>query len=124
MPDLTASPVPLHPIDTPKVARAEPVKTDANKQPEKAKKKLTLHTWLNIGAAVVVVIVLALYLSRNLLLGTPTIVYTASSGQLVQNVVASGRVISPQRVTVALQGSGRVLRVAVAEGQAVKPGSC
>ena len=122
MPDLTASPVPLHATDTPKVARAEPVKTDANKQPEKAKKKLTPHAWVKIGVAVVVVIALALYLLRNLLLGTPTTVYTASSGLLVQNVVASGRVISPQRVTVALQGSGRVLRVAVAEGQAVQAG--
>ena len=54
--------------------------------------------------------------------GTPTAVYAATSGELVQNVVASGRVISPQRVTVALQGSGRVLRVAVAEGQAVQAG--
>ena len=40
----------------------------------------------------------------------------------MQSVVASGRVISPQRVTVALQGSGRVLRVAVAEGQSVEAG--
>ena len=65
---------------------------------------------------------LALYLLRNVLLGTPTKVYAATSGELVQSVVASGRVISPQRVTVALQGSGRVLRVAVAEGQAVELG--
>lgn len=65
---------------------------------------------------------LALYLLRNVLLGTPTKAYAATSGELVQSVVASGRVISPQRVTVALQGSGRVLRVAVAEGQAVVAG--
>ncbi|MFN5350420.1 MAG: efflux RND transporter periplasmic adaptor subunit [Polaromonas sp.] len=66
--------------------------------------------------------VLALYLLRNVLLGTPTDVYAATSGELVQSVVASGRVISPQRVTVALQGTGRVRRVAVAEGQAVEAG--
>ena len=65
---------------------------------------------------------MVLYLLRNVLLGTPTNVYAATSVDLVQSVVASGRVISPQRVTVALQGSGRVLRVAVAEGQAVEAG--
>ena len=67
-------------------------------------------------------VALALYLLRNVLLGTPTSVYIAASSELVQSVVASGRVISPQRVTVALQGSGRVLRVAVAEGQTVEAG--
>jgi HlyD family secretion protein len=68
------------------------------------------------------VLAAALYLLRNVLLGTPTPVYTATQAELVQSVVASGRVVSPQRVTVALQGSGRVLRVAVAEGQAVERG--
>ena len=68
------------------------------------------------------VVAVTLYLLRNVLLGTPTSVYEATSGQLVQSVVASGRVVSPNRVTVALQGSGRVLQVAVAEGQQVKAG--
>ena len=65
---------------------------------------------------------LAVYLLRNVLFGTPTNVYAVTSGDLVQSVVASGRVISPQRITVALQGAGRVLRVAVAEGQLVEAG--
>jgi multidrug efflux pump subunit AcrA (membrane-fusion protein) len=77
---------------------------------------------IEIGVAVVVVTALALYLLRNVLLGTPTKAYAATRGELVQSVVASGRVISPQRVTVALQGSGRVQRVAVAEGQVVEAG--
>ena len=85
-------------------------------------KTITSRTWLKIGVAALLVTLLALYLLRNVLLGTPTKVYAATSGELVQTVVASGRVISPQRVTVALQGSGRVLRVAVAEGQAVELG--
>ena len=85
-------------------------------------KTITLRTRLKIGAAALLVVVVVLYLLRNVLLGTPTNVYAASSGELVQSVVASGRVISPQRVTVALQGSGRVLRVAVAEGQMVEAG--
>ena len=79
-------------------------------------------TRLAAVAGAVLLLALVLYLLRNVLLGTPTPVYAATSGELVQSVVASGRVISPQRVTVALQGSGRVLRVAVAEGQTVEAG--
>lgn len=85
-------------------------------------KKTAPRTWLKIGVGIVVVIALALYLLRNVLLGTPTKVYAATSAELVQSVVASGRVVSPQRVTVALQGTGRVLRVAVVEGQSVVAG--
>jgi HlyD family secretion protein len=70
----------------------------------------------------VLVLALALYLLRNALLGTPTPVYAATRGELVQTVVASGRVVSPQRITVALQGTGRVSRVAVVQGQTVQQG--
>lgn len=86
------------------------------------KKAISLRTWLKIGLAAIVLLALALYLLRNLLLGTPTDVYAATQGELVQTVVASGRVISPQRISVALQGAGRVLRVAVAQGQTVQQG--
>ena len=81
-----------------------------------------LRLWLKIGAALVVTSMLALYLLRNVFFGTPVKAYAATSGELVQTVVASGRIISPRRVTVALQGSGRVRRIAVAEGQAVEAG--
>ena len=80
------------------------------------------HTWLKVGVALGVALMLALYLMRNVLLGTPVKAYAATSGELVQTVVASGRIISPRRVTIALQGTGRVRRVAVAEGQAVEAG--
>ncbi len=103
-----------------KTSSAAPQATD--KKPEPTKKVTPLRTWLKISAAVVVAVALALYMLRNVLLGTPTIAYAATSGELVQSVVASGRVISPQRVTVALQGTGRVMRVAVVEGQAVVAG--
>ncbi len=89
---------------------------------EKKRPPRSLRTWLLILLGATLVLVAALYLMRNVILGTPTTVYTATSGELVQTVVASGRVISPQRVTVALQGAGRVLRVAVAEGQTVQQG--
>ncbi len=85
-------------------------------------KNIAPRTWLKIAAAALLIILVALYFSRNIILGTPVNVYSATSGELVQSVVASGRVISPQRITVALQGSGRVLRIAVAEGQTVELG--
>jgi HlyD family secretion protein len=98
-------------------------KTKTDTSPSAPTKKVTSpRTWFKIGMASLVSAILALYLLRNVLLGTPTNVYKAVSGELVQSVVASGRVVSPQRVTVALQGSGRVLRVAVAEGQTVEVG--
>ena len=78
--------------------------------------------WLKWSVGILLVVVLAAYLLRNVVLGTPTQAYAVTRGELVQTVVASGRVISPQRVTVALQGTGRVLRVAVTEGQAVEAG--
>jgi HlyD family secretion protein len=89
---------------------------------EKINNNIKPRTWIKIGALAIVAISLALYLFRNVILGTPTNVYSASSGELVQSVVASGRVVSPQRVTVALQGTGRVQRIAVFEGQAVALG--
>ena len=97
----------------------------ASAEPAPAEDKASprgLRSWLVIALAIGLVLAAALYLLRNVLLGTPTPVYTATQAELVQTVVASGRVVSPQRVTVALQGSGRVLRVAVAEGQTVQRG--
>lgn len=82
----------------------------------------SLRSWLLITLTMTLVLVAGLYLLRNSILGTPTPVYIATQAELVQNVVASGRVISPQRITVALQGSGRVQRVEVIEGQTVERG--
>ena len=112
---LTAAKPPSGPAAAP--ARAAAPAPDEKKAPPRS-----LRSWLLIALACVLVIAAALYLLRNVLLGTPTAVYTATQAELVQTVVASGRVASPQRVTVALQGSGRVLRVAVVEGQTVERG--
>ena len=98
-------------------AAASPKDKDEKKQPPRS-----LRTWLLIALGAVSALALALYLLRNALLGTPTPVVAATSGELVQSVVASGRVVSPQRITVALQSTGRVLRVAVAQGQTVEQG--
>ena len=105
---------------------SEPAKHDTASEPAihkpPEKKAISLSTRLKIAIGVALLALLVLYLLRNVLLGTPTNVYAATSSELVQSVVASGRVISPQRITVALQGSGRVLRVAVVEGQMVERG--
>ncbi len=115
------------PTTTPAQSAAIPKKSSppapaASEQDAHKRSRRSVRSWLLIAAASALGLAIVLYLLRNVLLGTPTKVYPVTSGQLVQTVVTSGRVISPQRVTVALQGSGRVLRVAVAEGQAVERG--
>ncbi len=115
------------PATAPAVPTSPPAKAGAPApaRPAKDERKpptRSLRSWLLIALGVVLVLAAALYLLRNVLLGTPTPVFAATTGQLVQTVVASGRVVSPQRVTVALQGSGRVLRIAVSEGQTVERG--
>ena len=64
----------------------------------------------------------ALYLGRNLILGNPVRVVTAARGPLVQTVVASGRIITPQRVAIGATITERVARIPVDEGQTVKKG--
>jgi HlyD family secretion protein len=115
----TPAPAPPLPTTANPPAAAKPA-SPAPDQKEAAPR--SLRRWLLIVLACVLVLAAALYLLRNVLLGTPTSVYIASQGELVQTVVASGRVASPQRVTVALQGAGRVLQVAVLEGQTVERG--
>ena len=46
--------------------------------------------------------------------------YTVVRGDLVQSVVASGQVITPQRASIAAETTARVVRVPVAEGDTVK----
>ncbi|MBC7621429.1 MAG: biotin/lipoyl-binding protein, partial [Candidatus Saccharibacteria bacterium] len=103
---------------TPKPAVAAPDAADTSKQ----RPAWRASTWLKLCSAALVILALVAYLMRNVVLGTPTAVVAATTGELVQTVVASGRVISPHRVSVALQGTGRVIRVAVVEGQTVQQG--
>ena len=91
-------------------------------KPSKKRSTWGVSTWLKFGVVAFMMLALVAYLIRNVVLGTPTAVYVASSGELVQTVVTSGRVMSPQRVSVALQGTGRVMRVAVLKGQTVRQG--
>jgi len=78
--------------------------------------------WLKIAIAVLVVVSLIAYLSRNILLGKPVEAYAATIGDLSQTVVASGRVMTPQRISIAAETTGRVNAIPVSEGQTVKRG--
>jgi len=60
------------------------------------------------------------FASRNLILGAPVEAYEAIRGDLVQTVVASGRIITPQRVSIGAVITERVARIPVQEGQRVR----
>ena len=78
--------------------------------------------WLKIGAVALLVLLGLAYLSRNRWLGLPVDAYAVTLADLKQSVVASGRVLTPQRVAVAAELSGRVRRIPVDEGQLVTAG--
>lgn len=75
--------------------------------------------WILAG---VVALAAALYFARNLILGTPVQVVSAQRGPLLQTVVASGRIITPQRVAIGATITERVARIPVDEGQTVRKG--
>jgi HlyD family secretion protein len=62
------------------------------------------------------------FASRNLIFGKPAEAYEATRGDLVQTVVASGRVMTPQRVSIGAVITERVARIPVEEGQSVRRG--
>jgi HlyD family secretion protein len=78
--------------------------------------------WVIRAAVLVAVLATAGFAARNLILGEPVDVYSAAITDLTQTVVATGRVATPQRVSVATETTGRVARVPVREGQAVQAG--
>lgn len=63
-----------------------------------------------------------IFVSRNVILGKPVDAYEAIRGDLVQTVVASGRIITPQRVSIGAVITERVARIPVQEGQRVRRG--
>lgn len=78
--------------------------------------------WLIIFAIILVALSLLGYFARNFILGKPVDVYAARIGNLTQTVVASGRVMTPQRISIAAETTGRVNAIPVTEGQTVKHG--
>jgi len=75
--------------------------------------------WSLIGVAALAA---ALFAARNLILGKPVPTVEAVRAALVQTVVASGRIITPQRVSIGATITERVARIPVEEGQTVKKG--
>ena len=62
------------------------------------------------------------FFSRDVILGKPVEAHEAIRGDLVQTVVASGRIITPQRLSVGATVTERVARIPVNEGQKVRKG--
>lgn len=78
--------------------------------------------WLRRAAAIAAILAAAGFVFRDQILGTPVDVYEIGRADLVQTVVASGRVVTPQRVAVGAVITGRVTRIPVEEGQQVRRG--
>ncbi len=95
---------------------------DATKSAPAPRVKMTRPALLKLAFAGVAVCLLIAYLSRNLVLGTPVTSYPVTRTALQQTVVASGRVATPQRVSVASVLAGRVAAIPVHEGQTVLRG--
>jgi HlyD family secretion protein len=103
-------------------AKAAVDRTQGDKAAIHTVKKTTALPWLKIGAGVLLILCILVYTLRNKILGQPVSMVAASTGDLIQSVVASGRVVTPQRVTVAAQVAARVVGIPVAEGQTVVKG--
>jgi HlyD family secretion protein len=78
--------------------------------------------WLKRGLLIAFVLAAAGFALRNVILGKPVEAVQAVRSDLVQSVVASGRIMTPQRVAVGAVITGRVERIPVQEGQSVKSG--
>ena len=80
------------------------------------------HRWFRRALVVAILAAGGAFALRTMLFGTVVEVYEVHRGDLVQTVVATGRVITPQRVAVGSVITERVARIPVAEGQTVKRG--
>ena len=78
--------------------------------------------WVVRALLAMVVVAVAGYFLRDSILGTPADIAEVTRGELVQTVVASGRIMTPQRVSVSALVTERVARIPVAEGSDVRRG--
>ncbi len=84
-------------------------------------RSLHLKVWRVVGLVVVLAVIAASAVVRWWL-GPAVEVYPVTRGDVVQTVVASGRVASPRRVEIGSQITGTVDEVPVAEGESVRAG--
>ena len=78
--------------------------------------------WIKPALLAIVAVAIAALLVGNWLRGGQVDTVQAVRSDLVQTVVASGRVMTPQRVAIGVEVTGRVAQVPVREGQSVKRG--
>ena len=83
---------------------------------------ISLRRWIKRGLLIALVLAVAGFLLRDLILGKAVETHQATRSDLVQTVVASGRIMTPQRASVGAVVTGRVVRIPVEEGQSVKRG--
>lgn len=77
---------------------------------------------LKITISVLLVMAVVAFFAKDYVLGTPVETYSVIQTELHQTIVASGRIASPQRISIAAEVSGRVTSVPVKEGQQVVRG--
>jgi len=85
-------------------------------------RSLLRSPWLKRGLLVAAAAAALGYFFRDAILGVPVEVHEVTRGDLVQTVIASGRVVTPLRVAVGAVITERVVRIPVAEGQSVRAG--
>ena len=102
------------------IAKSTPLKTTVST--EVIATKWYKQSQFKIIVSIIWLVCMVAYFARNLILGTPIDVQYATTGELTQTVVASGRVLTPQRISIAAETTGRVIAIPVIEGQAVKRG--
>ncbi|HQR12027.1 MAG TPA: efflux RND transporter periplasmic adaptor subunit [Casimicrobiaceae bacterium] len=78
--------------------------------------------WLLRALLLAVTFAVAGYVFRDAIFGVPVELHAVTRGDLVATVVASGRVVSPQRVSISSVITERIAKIPVAEGQAVRRG--
>jgi HlyD family secretion protein len=79
--------------------------------------------WLRRTALVLIALGALGFIFRDLILGAPVAVDEVKRGEIVQTVVASGRVMTPLRVSVSAVITERVASIPVNEGQSVHAGN-
>lgn len=99
--------------------------TDTVKTPKKQNTfsfRRALVSVLKTILLVVIVLAVVAFFAKDYVLGTPVDTYPVIQTELHQTIVASGRISSPQRISIAAEVSGRVSEVPVNVGQQVVRG--
>jgi HlyD family secretion protein len=103
-------------------AQATVISTSGARRVDNLQIRTKLWQWRWPALAVVLAVAAAGYWLTPVLLGPVLPAFTVARNELVQTVVASGRVESPSRIDIGSQVTGQVAAVPVSEGQSVKAG--